>query len=84
MEPSWLHFGAVLEASCKRLGDALGRLEAILSHHGRVLDGLGLSWNALRLSWEALGTVLALGSPSWADLGRLGDVLGRLKIDVNF
>ena len=29
-----------------------------------------------------LGAVLALGSPSWADLGRLGVVLGRLKIDV--
>ena len=33
-------------------------------------------------SWERLGTVLALGSPSWAVLGRLGVFLGPLKIDV--
>ena len=33
-------------------------------------------------SWGPLGAVLALGSPSWAVLGRLGVVLGRLKIDV--
>ena len=29
-----------------------------------------------------LGAVLALGSPSWAVLGRLGALLGRLKNDV--
>ena len=40
---------------------------------------LGPSWRRLG---GPLGAVLALGSPSWADLGRLGVVLGRLKIDV--
>ena len=29
-----------------------------------------------------LGAVLALGSPSWGVLGRLGALLSRLKIDV--
>ena len=33
-------------------------------------------------SWGALGAVLALGSPSWAVLGRPGAILSRLKIDV--
>ena len=33
-------------------------------------------------SWGPLGAVLALGSPSWADLVRLGVVLGRLGIDI--
>ena len=32
--------------------------------------------------WVPLGAVLALGSPSWAVLGRLGALLSRLKIDV--
>ena len=40
---------------------------------------LGPSWGRLG---GPLGAVLALGSPSWADLGRLGVVLVRLKIDV--
>ena len=42
----------------------------------------GLSWSLSGLSWGPLGAVLALGSPSWAVLGRLGALLGRLKIDV--
>ena len=33
-------------------------------------------------SWGPLGAVLALGSPSWAVLGRLGAIWSRLKIDV--
>ena len=33
-------------------------------------------------SWGPLGAVLAFESPSWAVLGRLGALLGRLKIDV--
>ena len=33
-------------------------------------------------SWGPLGAVLALGSPSWAVLERLGALLSRLKIDV--
>ena len=45
----------------------------------RGLGFLGPSWDLLG---RAFGAVLALGSPSWTDLGRLGVVLGRLKIDV--
>ena len=33
-------------------------------------------------SWGPLGAVLALGSPSWAVLGRLGALLSRFKIDA--
>ena len=36
----------------------------------------------LAASWRPLDAVLALGSPSWAVLGRLGALLSPLKIDV--
>ena len=44
----------------------------LLAPHGPILGP----------SWGPLGAVLALGSPSWAVLGRLGALLSRLKIDV--
>ena len=44
-----------------------------------LLDPLGA---ILDPSWGPLGAVLALGSPSWAVLGRLVVVLGHLKIDA--
>ena len=43
---------------------------------------LGPLGAVLGASWGPLGAVLALGSPSWAVLGRLGALLSRLKIDV--
>ena len=36
----------------------------------------------LEPSWRPLEAVLALGSPSWAVLDRLGTLLSPLKIDV--
>ena len=36
----------------------------------------------LAAPWRPLDAVLALGSPSWAVLGRLGALLSPLKIDV--
>ena len=45
----------------------------------QLLEPLGA---ILGPSWEPVGAVLALGSPSWAVLGRLGALLSRLKIDV--
>ena len=49
----------------------------------------GNNWFGIRFfdaSWGCfggpLGAVLALGSPSWGVLGRLGALLNRLKIDV--
>ena len=44
----------------------------ILASLGTVLDP----------SWRPLDAVLALGSPSWAVLGRLGALLSPLKSDV--
>ena len=43
---------------------------------------LGTLGAILGPSWGPLGAVLALGSPSWAVLERLGALLSRLKIDV--
>ena len=58
MEPSWSRFGAVLEASWKRLGDVLGRLGSVLGAScgrlrgflGRLVGLLG----RLRASWSHL------------------------------
>ena len=61
----------------------MGHLEAILGASWAILVP---SWRPLGAilgpSWGPLGAVLALGSPSWAVLGRLGALLSRLKIDV--
>ena len=57
-----------------------------LSGQNRKKEGatrtFGASWGHLGPSWGPLGAVLALGSPSWAVLERLGALLSRLKIDV--
>ena len=57
-KPSWSRFGAVLEASWKRLGDVLGRLGSVLGAScgrlggflGRLVGLLG----RLRASWSHL------------------------------
>ena len=62
---------------------ALGRiLEALAGHTRKRTHGLIFFWTLLGQSWKPLGAALALGSPSWAVLGHLGVVLGRLKIEV--
>ena len=56
--------GAVLGASWGRLGGLERALEALGGQDGRDAN----FWWLLGLSWVPLGTVLALGSPSWAVL----------------
>ena len=63
----------------RALGGPLGALGGQDRKRSR---GIGFLGTILGPSWRPLGAVLALGSPSWAVLGRLGVVLGRLKIDV--
>ena len=70
-----MHQKSVLEGSRGALGGSWGPR----SKKSTFLMPLGA---ILAPSWGPLGAVLALGSPSWAVLGRLGVVLGRLKIDV--
>ena len=68
--------------SWRGLGGPLGALGAKIEkakNGNSFLEGLGA---ILGVSWGPLGAVLALGSPSWAVLERLGALLSRLKIDV--
>ena len=66
--PHWKAFGRVLEA--------------LAGHSRKRAIGIRFSGTLKGPSWRALGAVLALGSPPWAYLGRLGVVLGHLKIDA--
>ena len=80
--PSWAVLGASW-AILGRLGGLLGRLGGLLGPLGgqtrkmtMAICFLGPSWDRLG---ELLGAVLALGSPSWADFGRLGPSKNRCK-----
>ena len=68
---SWRALGGSLEAFAAKIEKMRMRRE-LLGPHGAILGP----------SWGPLGAVLALGSPSWAVLGRLGAIWSRLKIDV--
>ena len=59
-----------------------GLLAAKIEKRRKKSELLGPLGAILGPSWGPLGAVLALGSPSWAVLGRLGALLSRLKIDV--
>ena len=60
-------------------GPLAAKIEKKRKNKKQLLGPLGA---ILGPSWGPLGAVLALGSPSWADLGRVGVVLGRLENDV--
>ena len=61
----------------------LGGLERALGALGGQTRKLTMATRFLKPSWdhlgELLGAVLALGSPSWADFGRLGPSKNRCK-----
>ena len=62
-------------------GGPWGLLAAKIEKRRLRCELLGPLGAILGPSWGPLGAVLALGSPSWAVLRRLGVVLGRLKFD---
>ena len=68
LEASWRRLGGVLgrlEASGRRLGVVL---EASWSRLGDVLERLGLSWGVMWASWERLGGILCLiFKPKWIE-----------------
>ena len=59
-----------------------GTLEAKTQKNTKKSQLLASFGTLLAASWRPLDAVLALGSPSWAVLGRLGALLSPLKIDV--
>jgi len=75
-------FWEVLGGSWGVLGGSWEGLEKDLSELTAKGGGLHFNWRTWRRLGRVLGAVLALGSPSWAVLGRLVAVLGRQKIDV--
>ena len=64
MFASWGLLGCPLRALLGRLGNILGRLEAIRSVLGRSWAVSGPSWTVL-VAWGALGTTLARLGAFW-------------------